>query len=379
LTKLENLTATNGKSPSIIDSLDSLLSSLHQAKETFLATGTNCTEEQLNQLTQTIESKKKDVEERQREVYAVLSRFGRTLDKKFLTSLPSYPDLFSSASSVTALERTIVLHLLRTGQFEVAETFLQESKINISNDLRNQFVDLHQILKSLRNQDITPALRWARAHQSFLKSRSSPLEFYLHRSQYIRLLLSAHPPDPLPAISYANANLRPFYKEHGPEFKRLMTCIAFLPLSKLQNSTYRDLALPTLHFDLEPLFAKEYCASLGMSRQVPLRVVGDIGGGGAMARIEKGRKVMGDRKGEWRQMDELPIEIPLSSENRYHSIFACLVSKEQSTELNPPMMMTCGHVISKDSLQKLNKSGGRSKCPYCPLETQLGSALRIYL
>jgi len=154
-----------------------------------------------------------------------------------------------------------------------------------------------------------------------------------------------------------------------------MTCIAFLPLSKLQNSSYRDLALPTLHFDLEPLFAKEYCASLGMSRQVPLRVVGDIGGGGALARIEKGRKVMGDRKAEWRQMDELPvrlpamlmaissiffqIEIPLSSENRYHSIFACLVSKEQSTELNPPMMMTCGHVISKDSLQKLNKSGGQ--------------------
>ena len=92
-----------------------------------------------------------------------------------------------------------------------------------------------------------------------------------------------------------------------------MTCIAFLPLSKLQNSIYRDLALPTLHFDLEPLFAKEYCASLGMSRQLPLRVVGDIGGGGAMARIERGRKVMGDRKGEWRQMDELPVrsELPI--------------------------------------------------------------------
>jgi hypothetical protein len=158
-----------------------------------------------------------------------------------------------------------------------------------------------------------------------------------------------------------------------------MTCIAFLPLSKLQNSIYKDLALPTLHFDLEPLFAKEYCANLGMSRQLPLRVVGDIGGGGALARIERGRKVMGDRKGEWRQMDELPIEILLPSENRYHSIFACLVSKEQSTESNPPMMMTCGHVISKDSLQKLNKSGGRSKCPYCPVETQLGSALRIWL
>lgn len=52
------------------------------------------------------------------------------------------------------------------------------------------------------------------------------------------------------------------------------------------------------------------------------------------------------------------IEIPLSVEKRYHSVFACPVSKEQSTEANPPMMMNCGHVITKDSLQKLSKPGG---------------------
>jgi hypothetical protein len=140
-----------------------------------------------------------------------------------------------------------------------------------------------------------------------LQSRSSPLEFHLHRSQYIRLLLSCHPPNALPALSYANATLRPFYNEHAIEFKRLLACCAFLPLSKLQTSPYADLASPSLHFDLEPLFAKEYCASLGMSRQVPLRVVGDIGGGGALARIEKGRKVMRERKSEWSQTDELPV------------------------------------------------------------------------
>jgi E3 ubiquitin-protein transferase RMND5 len=188
--------------------------------------------------------------------------------------------------------------------------------------VRHQFVELHDILKGLRNQDISLALAcvsllsgevasndlgsWSQRHREFLQSRSSPLEFYLHRSQYIRLLLSSHPPNPFPAIAYANEHLRPFYHEHEGEFQRLMTCPAYLPLSKLQHSQYADLASPSLHFDLENMFAKEYCASLGMSRQVPLRVVGDIGGGGALSRIEKGKKVMKERKSEWNHDEELP-------------------------------------------------------------------------
>ena len=44
-----------------------------------------------------------------------------------------------------------------------------------------------------------------------------------------------------------------------------------------------------------------------MSRQLPLRVVGDIGAGGALARIEKGRKVLGDKKSDWNHTDELPV------------------------------------------------------------------------
>ena len=34
-----------------------------------------------------------------------------------------------------------------------------------------------------------------------------------------------------------------------------------------------------------------------------------------MARIERGRKVMGDRNGEWRQMDELPVRLEVSIRN----------------------------------------------------------------
>jgi hypothetical protein len=75
----------------------------------------------------------------------------------------------------------------------------------------------------------------------------------------------------------------------------------------MQKSPYEDLTSDTIHLDLENMFATEFSASLGMSKRPPLRVVGDIGGGGALARIEKGRKIMRERKSEWSQTDELPV------------------------------------------------------------------------
>lgn len=131
------------------------------------------------------------------------------------------------------------------------------------------------------------------------------MEFHLHRSQYLRLLISSTGSNVPNALLYAKKNFSPFYPRHGAEINRLMNCITYV--SRLQSSPYADLASPALHYDLEPMFAKEFCASLGMSRQVPLRVVGDLGGGGALARIEKGRKVMRERKSEWSQSDELPV------------------------------------------------------------------------
>lgn len=194
-------------------------------------------------------------------------------------------------------------------QLELTSYCLQEAGVPISPETQAQFIELHRIITALRQQDIGPALEWTERNRAFLQTRASPLEFYLHRSQYIRLLLSTHPPDVSTALAYAKAKFPSFYLHHEAEINRLMSCIIYTPISRMKTSPYAELASPAVHTDLEPLFSKEYCASLGMSRQVPLRVVGDLGGGGALARIEKGRKVMRERKSEWSQSDELPVSI----------------------------------------------------------------------
>jgi len=86
---------------------------------------------------------------------------------------------------------------------------------------------------------------------------------------------------------------------------RLITSIIFH--HKLDSSPYADFANPTLHSDLRHAFAKEYCACLGLSKHLPLRIVGDIGGGGAISKIEKGRRFMMEKKSEWSQTNELPV------------------------------------------------------------------------
>jgi predicted nuclease with TOPRIM domain len=79
LAKLERLTAAGGKPPSIPDSLDSLLFSLQEVKTRLSEVAAD--EAALRNLVQSVESRKKEVDERQKEVYSSVSRLGKALDK----------------------------------------------------------------------------------------------------------------------------------------------------------------------------------------------------------------------------------------------------------------------------------------------------------
>lgn len=83
LAKLEKLTA-KGKGPSIQDSLDALLLSLQQTKDAIQSGDTSS--DHLALLAKTVEGTKKDIDERQKEIYSSMAKFGKAWDKVWLSA-----------------------------------------------------------------------------------------------------------------------------------------------------------------------------------------------------------------------------------------------------------------------------------------------------
>lgn len=323
-----------------------------------------------------IEASKAQIDERLKETHASGTKIGKLIDKKTPVLLPEHEPLFQSTDAVEAIKRTIGQHLIRTGALQAANVFAEETATELDSAEIAKFAELRKVVGALRVHDVEPALSWVEANRGFLEAQGSDLEFLLHRSQYLRILSeSPIPTDIAPAFEYAKQHLLPLEPRYPSEVPKLMNCLV---LGDSVSRIYPDLASPEVHNRLEGAFSREYCASRHVSNQAPLKVVSIIGGGIALPRIEKGKKIMKERKGEWSHTEEIPVEIPLPPENHYHSVFTCPVSKEQATVVNPPMMLQCGHVIVRESLQKLTKVHTRVKCPYCPRESDARQAVRLY-
>ncbi|GAA5821215.1 hypothetical protein JCM3770_006878 [Rhodotorula araucariae] len=337
---------------------------------------------------------------------------------------------FSTPEVAAALNATIATHLARLGAFDALSTFLSESNApappELNADLLAQLRALHAILADLRAGSCARALAWLREHPD--ADPDDELEFTLRKEEYIALVLAAgdEPVGSAPgdAMETDGAPLRtsftrrtrrkvsltpipaqgsappPALRTHvaleygGIHFRALLTSTRagevcallaaplFLPIGRLRASPYGalfdDSARVIRTNAAASAFAAAYLAQLSLPRESPLTVVTDVGGGGALAKIMKVRAVMKEKKTEWSAVGELPVEIPLPLAYRYHSIFACPVSKEQSTLQNPPMLLPCGHVIARESLQRLARGTPTLKCPYCPVVAHTSACVRVH-
>ncbi len=253
-----------------------------------------------------------------------------------------------------------------------------------SQELQHKFAEMYQILQQLKARNLVPAIAWARSNSTELEARGSNLEFELSKLQYVWLfkgpqvngLPDDHRNGQAGALSYARQNFPRFQGRHLREIQQLASAMVFAP--NIATSPYQQIFETDAAFaDVASSFTREFCSLLGLSAESPLYIAATAGAL-ALPRLLKYVQATRARGTEWTTTSELPFETPLPESMVYHSIFVCPVSKEQTTESNPPMMIPCGHVLAKETLQRLCK-GTRFKCPYCPSEGQIKDAQQIIL
>lgn len=148
---------------------------------------------------------------------------------------------------------------------------------------------------------------------------------------------------------------------------------AFCWIDDMSKSPYSEAFSPDSPYwtQVENSFREQFCSLLELSPVSPLQVA-VTAGTIALPVLLKMSSIMREKRTEWTSEGELPVEIPLPDSYHFHSIFTCPVSKEQSTEDNPPMLLFCGHCVCKNSLMRLAKADGQKiKCPYVSLAVRL--------
>ncbi|CAK1357631.1 unnamed protein product [Cercospora beticola] len=369
------------------------------------------------------------IEEDLKEVNKGINQYSKALKDKFKSTVLPTNASDALTSQPHLINRAIAMHLLREGKFDVAKTFVREVKEHppagteatgtefnhaagmdwiedladvtmqdSSEDrletegersgLQQKFADMYHILDALRNQhNLEPAIDWAHLHSHELEHRGSNLEFELSRLKFVELYHSKSDemtdgePDylagPVRALEYARNVFPTFGERYSRETSSLSASLAFSP--NLEDSPFNALFHNQSAFEEASVsFTREFCGMLGLSSQSPLYTA-VTAGGIALPVFEKFERVMAQTRGQWSSVNELPVETPLPPGYAFHSIFVCPVSKDQATDANPPMMLPCGHVLAKESLDQHSKGKSRMKCPYCPQECHPRDAKRVYI
>lgn len=291
---------------------------------------------------------------------AAINKFGKAIDINTATNLGQLcaPTVRLKTSKIND---AIAAHLFREGLFDIGRSFLSEASVMLEDDHIRPFERLHLILTAFRKNDFSPAIAWTEENRHLLESSDSHLEFRLHQLAFLQILQQGNCQQ---ALAYAQRHFSTF-PDQIHIVQKLMTCLLYT--SKLQTSPYKDMISTSHRDDIERAISREYCRAQGLSRDSSLVTVVRCGTKAIPTLLKASR--IAPRLQELSMDDALPVEIDVGRDCQFHSIFTCPVSKEESSEgSNVPMILPCGHVLSKQSIGRLPRGSPRFKCPYCPRE-----------
>lgn len=309
----------------------------------------------------------------QKELSIALSKYQKFLEKSL------YPDISKAYRNVNfdahIVNQIIASHFYREGLFDIGESFIAESNEPEAAVIKSQFLELHHILSSIKNRNLEPALTWASTNHDKLKENDSDLLLKLHRLQFLEIFQNGSGTHN-DALDYAKKHLASYSTTRMPEIKKLIGCVFWV---QEHDSPYTDFFSPT-HWDtLAKEVTQQFHKATGLTYKNPLSVTLAAGAQALPQLLKLMNVVVGKKQNDWQSIKHLPVPLELDKEFQFHSIFVCPVSKDQASIDNPPMLMSCGHVLCRQSITKMSKNNTKSfKCPYCPVSVDSKLCKQLY-
>lgn len=314
----------------------------------------------------------KEVSTSHKDLYGMISKFGKTVDKNFRQDLDqaANPNTFIGKSN--DIIRCIVEHFHRVNERDIADAVVKESQIEWNSDRADIYFELSFLQDAINQRNLKPAIEWCVRNSLQLKRMKSDLEFKLIRLEYLQLLETKSRKT---CLEYAQNTLPRFCDNYLSSVKPLMGALVYH--NNVQNSPYALYYSDLLWDEAKMTMRNNFCVLMKIPFQCPIYTTVAVGHV-ALPRLLKMKSVFTDKhENRWSEQNEIPMDIELSSKYQYHSVFVCPVSKETTAKDNPPMRLPCGHVIAKMSLLRISKNT-RFKCPYCPSEQLPSDAFQIH-
>lgn len=292
--------------------------------------------------------------------------------------------------------KLIIKELYRKGNFLTGDVLIDESNIDdidsiqMLKDYRIKYMNYNIIINDLKKNSISQLENWIHNNYSQLNSMNSNMYFDILLIKFIHFITISE----VITIDTIEKGKEIFIDNRFKEdlmkndtykliISKAITYSLIIKTSFQNNiyyyrniiSTYSDFTINTLITRITQDFTKFYCYINKIPIKSSLLTV-LIAGFISLPQIMKAESILNININQ--SESTVPYEVILPNQLKYHSIFICPVTKEILDLDNPPMLLTCGHVISKNALTKMGKSqNNKIKCPTCPNIQNVNECLEL--
>ena len=270
------------------------------------------------------------------------------------------------------VNRMLVDHLLRTGQFDAAVSLSEEAGVSKLVDIE-LFYETREIERELRDHNPEPCLAWCQSNRSKLKKLNSNLEYNLRLQQFVEFVrVGQH----CEAIHHAKKYFTQVEESFISEVQRAMGLLAF-PTDNCYPR-YQDLLSEIRWEELISKFRLDNYSLLQMSSQSLLITTLQAG----LSSLKTHQCYNNDSKNTncpvcSAPFNELAELLPFAKYTR--SRLLCSITNSPMDDENPPMALPNGRVYGEKGLLQSVDESGNFTCPVSRDTFNLSECKKVFI